>query len=142
MSARPARHGVMTERWGWQPTAWIQDGLPTWRWRAAPAGLLTRRQMRAAGRRPGGTDPIAMVVCRRGRRRALLWDGRQLPAKRDPSPAQLGALARAMAARRRCPACRRDAGYCIPRSLGCCLDCADLDCADGTRTGATEGISR
>lgn len=51
--------GVMTNRWGWQPTAWMQDGLPTWRWRAAPAGLVTRRQMRELGRAPGGAEPAA-----------------------------------------------------------------------------------
>ncbi|OLM27901.1 hypothetical protein Ae717Ps2_7119 [Pseudonocardia sp. Ae717_Ps2] len=123
MSARRGA-GVMTERWGWQPTAWLQDGLPTWRWRAAPAGLMTRRQMRAAGLAPCGAAPVAQVVCRRGRRWALLWDPAELGPKRVPSPAQLAALDRALAARRRCPICRLDAGYCIPRSIGSCLECA------------------
>ncbi|WP_238592110.1 RRQRL motif-containing zinc-binding protein [Pseudonocardia sp. EC080625-04] len=122
MSA-PAGHGVMTERWGWQPTAWLQDGLPTWRWRAAPTGLMTRRQMRDADLAPCGAHPVAQVVCRRGRRWALLWDVADLGPKRIPSTAQLAALDRALAARRRCPACSRDVGYCIPRSLGSCLDC-------------------
>ncbi|MGW2594186.1 RRQRL motif-containing zinc-binding protein, partial [Streptomyces sp. NPDC001515] len=35
------------------------------------------------------------------------------------------ALAKAMLARRTCPACHRDAGYCIPSSLGMCVPCAD-----------------
>lgn len=117
--------GVMTEHWGWQPTARLVAGLPAWSWRSAPHGLLTRRQMREAGLAPGGTDPVALVLCRRGRRWAHLWRREDLVAKRTASPAQLAALDRAVAARRWCPSCRRDAGYCIPRSLGECLDCAD-----------------
>jgi hypothetical protein len=117
------RCGVMTERWGWQPTAWLQDGLPTWRWRSAPAGLLTRRQMRTAGLAPGGAQPVAQVVCRGGRRRGLLYDPADLVPKRVASPAQLVAVGRALAARRWCPSCRRDVGYCIPTSLGECVDC-------------------
>lgn len=35
-----------------------------------------------------------------------------------------GALALAMLARRTCPNCRLDVGYCIPRSLGMCVLCA------------------
>lgn len=35
-----------------------------------------------------------------------------------------GALALAMLARRTCPACRLDAGYVIPTSLGMCVPCA------------------
>lgn len=115
--------GVLTEAWGWQPTAWLEDGLPTWRWRCAPRGLLTRRQMRAAGLAPGGSRPVARVVCRRGRRGAGLWDRAALVPKRTPSSAQLEALGRAWAARRWCPSCRRDVGSCVPRSIGRCGAC-------------------
>jgi hypothetical protein len=118
-----ARRGVMTELWGWQPTAWMQDGLPTWRWRGAPAGLLTRRQMRAQGLAPGGAQPVGQIVCRHGRRYALLYDPTDLAPKRVASPAQLIAVGRALAARRWCPSCRRDVGYCVPTSLGECVDC-------------------
>jgi hypothetical protein len=114
--------GVMTQRWGWQPTAWMQAGLPAWSWRGAPAGLVTRRQMRAAGLAPGGAAPVGLVVCRQGRRWAHLWDERELAPKRVPSPAQLAALERALAARRWCPSCRRHVGYCVPLSLGRCVD--------------------
>jgi len=115
--------GVMTDCWGWQPTAWVEAGVPTWRWRCAPGGLVTRRQMRAADLAPGGAAPVARVVCRWGRRWADLWDPADLTSKRTPSPAQLAALDRAMAARRWCPTCKTDAGYCIPRTLGACVDC-------------------
>src|SRR5438270_386847 len=39
--------------------------------RQAPAGLATRRQLRAMGKRPGGQDITAVIVWRRGRR----WAG-------------------------------------------------------------------
>jgi hypothetical protein len=114
----------MTERWGWQPAAWIEAGLPTWAWRCAPKGLLTRRQMREAGLARGGAEPVAQIVCRRGRRRGYLYDPADLTRKRVPSPAQLAAVAKALAARRWCPSCRTDVGYCVPTSLGRCVDCA------------------
>lgn len=119
--------GVVTEQWGWQPTAWLANGLPTWRWRSAPAGLVTRRQMRELGLAPGGAQPVAQIVCRRGRRRAWLYDRGALVAKRIPTPAQLVAVNAALAARRWCPTCARDVGYCIPTSLGECADCHYLD---------------
>ncbi|WP_198961616.1 hypothetical protein [Pseudonocardia sp. MH-G8] len=55
----------------------------------------------------------------------LLYDPADLAAKRVATPAQLRALARALAARRHCPRCRRDVGYCVPTSLGACIDCHD-----------------
>ena len=134
--SRPAR-GLMTHRWGWQPFAWEQDGLVTWAWRWAPAGLLTRRQMRAASLAPGGAAPVGQVVCRRGRRHALLYDPADLGATRIPTAAQLAAVAAALAARRRCPTCRRDVGYCIPTSLGECAGCQWPDHDRPDRTGAT-----
>jgi hypothetical protein len=125
----------MTERWGWQPFAWEQNGLLTWRFAEAPTGLVTRRQMRAAGLAPGGALPVGQVVFthRRQRRvevRALLWDRHELVPKRVASSAQLVALGRAMAARRWCPGCCRDVGYCVPTSLGRCVDCAFPETSD------------
>lgn len=134
MTAAVMGGGVLTEEWGWQPTAWVEDGLPTWRWRCAPRGLMTRRQMREAGLAPGGRGPVGRVVCRRGRRWAGLWDSTALVPKRQPSPAQLEALARALAARRWCPLCRRDVGYCVPRSVGRCGRC-DINDAGGDGRG-------
>jgi hypothetical protein len=121
----------MTQQWGWQPLAWEQNGLPSWTWRSAPAGLVTRRQMRTAGFAPGGAEPVGQIVYRRGRRevRALLWDRTDLVPKRVPSAAQREALGKAMAARRWCPTCEQDAGYCVPTSLGMCVDCAYPDTA-------------
>ena len=133
MSGPRRRYGLMTQRWGWQPLAWEQNGLTSWSRRKAPRGLLTRRQMRTENLAPGGAWPVGQLVFRHRRReiRALLYDRADLVAKRVPSAAQLAALERALAARRRCPACGRDVGYCIPTSLGCCVDCAYPDLPGG-----------
>ena len=116
-------YGIYTERWGWQPAGWVEAGLPTWAWRCAPRGLVTRRQMRERGLAPGGAEPVAQIVCRRGKRRAYLYDPEQCRPKRVASSAQLLAVGKAIAARRWCPSCRRDVGYCVPTSLGECIDC-------------------
>ncbi|MDT9686721.1 RRQRL motif-containing zinc-binding protein [Streptomyces sp. TRM76323] len=101
--------------------------LPVYRWRLAPDGLATRRQLRAQGLRPGG-QPVAAQLERPRRRRgplvAYLYRIDLARPVRPMTPGRAAALDRAMAARRTCPSCRRDAGYCIPRSLGMCVPCA------------------
>lgn len=97
--------------------------FPTYRYRLAPDGLATRRQLRAAGLRPGGHDPVAQIIWRRGRRFALLYRVDLARPVRPMTPGRARALAAAMQARRTCPTCSRDAGYVIPRSLGCCWPC-------------------
>ncbi|MDN5915124.1 MAG: hypothetical protein L0I76_08470 [Pseudonocardia sp.] len=103
----------------------LEDGLPTFRWGGAPSGVATRRQLRARGLRPGGQQPVAQIKWRRGRRWAGLYRLDLAMACRVPSPAQRAALGAALAARRRCRACVRDAGYVVPRSTGLCGDCTD-----------------
>ncbi|SEG64431.1 hypothetical protein SAMN05216223_107259 [Actinacidiphila yanglinensis] len=104
-------------------------GLPTFPYRLAPDGHATRRQLRARGLRPGG-QPIAAQVLWRSRktcgavRCAYLYRIEQAKPVRPMTPAKWAALAKANAARRVCPACRTDAGYVIPRSLGMCATCA------------------
>ncbi|MEV0009809.1 RRQRL motif-containing zinc-binding protein [Streptomyces sp. NPDC047973] len=104
--------------------------LPVYRWHLAPEGLATRRQLRALGLRPGGQD-VAAEVQRPRRRRgplvAYLYRIDLARPVRPMTPARQAALAKAMTARRTCPTCRRDAGYCIPRSLGMCVPCSDQD---------------
>jgi len=108
----------------WYPAAGRVDGLPAFRFRAAPTGLVTRRQLRAAGLCPGGHGPVAVLVWRHGHRRAWLYRLDLAQPKRQPSPAQLIALGRAMAARRWCRSCGRDAGYCVPTSTRQCWPCS------------------
>ena len=43
--------------------------------------------------------------------------------KRQATPAQRAAIAKALRARRTCPTCGTEKPYYIPRSLGECLDC-------------------
>ncbi|MDQ0404845.1 RRQRL motif-containing zinc-binding protein [Streptomyces sp. NPDC000349] len=101
--------------------------VPVYRWRLAPDGLATRRQLRALGLRPGGQDVAAQVERPRRRREPLvayLYRVEQAKPVRPMTPAKRAALAKANAARRVCPECRRDAGYVIPPSLGMCSPCA------------------
>ncbi|MEU7551081.1 RRQRL motif-containing zinc-binding protein [Streptomyces sp. NPDC044571] len=102
--------------------------LPTYRWRLAPDGLATRRQLRSQGLRPGGQDVAAQLERprRRGPLIAYLYRLDLAKPVRPMTPARTEALARANAARRHCPACHRDAGYVIPVSLGMCVTCHDL----------------
>ncbi|MFE1931352.1 RRQRL motif-containing zinc-binding protein [Streptomyces sp. NPDC059474] len=106
-------------------------GIPTFPWRLAPDGMATRRQLRARGLRPGG-QPIAAQVMRANRRAggvqvAFLYRLDRAKRVRPMTAAKSAALAAAMLARRTCPACRTDAGYCIPTSLGLYVTCAYPD---------------
>ncbi|MER7056659.1 RRQRL motif-containing zinc-binding protein [Streptomyces sp. NPDC000351] len=101
--------------------------IPVYRWRLAPDGLATRRQLRALGLRPGGQDVAAQVERPRRRREPLvayLYRVEQAKPVRPMTPAKWTALDKANAARRVCPECRRDAGYVIPPTLGMCTPCA------------------
>ncbi|MET3986485.1 RRQRL motif-containing zinc-binding protein [Streptomyces sp. PvR034] len=101
--------------------------LPIYTWRLAPDGLATRRQLRAAGLRPGGQDVVAQVErprYRRGPLVAYLYRVDLARPVRPMTPGRWAALAKANTARRTCPSCSRDAGYVIPASLGMCVTCA------------------
>ena len=106
-----------------------RHGMPTYPYRWAPAGLLTTRQLRARGLRPGGQDIAAQILWRRGKRVAYLYREDLAKPKRQATPAQLAAIGRALRARRTCPSCGTEKPYCIPRSKGECNDCT----AEGTR---------
>ncbi|MDT0480333.1 MULTISPECIES: RRQRL motif-containing zinc-binding protein [Streptomyces] len=102
-------------------------GVPTYPWRMSPHGYATRRQLRAKGLRPGG-QPIAAQVMVTNRktgtpRVAFLYREDLAKPVRPMSSRKWGALALAMLARRTCPRCRLDVGYCIPTSHGICGLC-------------------
>ncbi|MDH6434754.1 hypothetical protein M2158_003231 [Streptomyces sp. SAI-144] len=110
----------------WDPDG-IKFGIPTYPWRLAPDGLATRRQLRKQGLRPGGQDVAAQILRPRRRREPLtayLYRIDLALPVRPMTPARWAALAKANAARRHCPECRRDAGYVIPPTLGMCVTCA------------------
>jgi hypothetical protein len=98
-------------------------GIPTYPYHWAPKHLLTFRQLRARGLRPGGQQPSAHIRWRRGLRVAYLDRADLALPRRQATPAQLTALGRALAARRTCPACGTEKPYCMPRSTGQCNDC-------------------
>ena len=118
----------MSAAWGkcFDPSG-ARYGVPTYPWRLAPDGLATRRQLRTEGLRPGG-QPIAAQAMRINRRTGTprvayrYRIDRAVPV-RPMTSRKWGALALAMLARRTCPACRLDVGYCIPRSHGICGMC-------------------
>ncbi|WP_030717373.1 RRQRL motif-containing zinc-binding protein [Streptomyces sp. NRRL F-2580] len=104
--------------------------LPVYSWRLAPDGLATRRQLRSLGLRPGGQDVVAQLERprrRRGPMVAYLYRLDRAKPVRPMTTRKAAALAKANAARRTCPQCRRDAGYVIPASLGMCNPCAYPD---------------
>ncbi|WP_038841998.1 RRQRL motif-containing zinc-binding protein [Salinispora arenicola] len=101
-------------------------GIPTYWWRGAPGGYATRRQLRERGLCPGG-QPIAAQILWRGvggTRVAYLYRVDLARPKRTATPAQRAAIGKALTARRTCRVCGQVRPYCIPRSLGECLDCA------------------
>jgi hypothetical protein len=104
--------------------------LPVYRWRLAPDGYATRRQLRAAGLRPGGQGVAAQLERPRRRRGPLvayLYRVDRAKPVRPMTPGKWAALAAAMRARRTCPECRRDCGFCISTSLGMCWPCANTN---------------
>ncbi|MGW7023199.1 RRQRL motif-containing zinc-binding protein [Streptomyces decoyicus] len=111
--------------------------LPVFRWRLAPDGYATRRQLRAHGLRPGGQNVAAQLERPRRRRGPLvayLYRVDLAKPVRPMTPGRWAALAKANAARRICPACRADAGYVIPTSLGTCVTCAYPDPPNSPRS--------
>ncbi|WP_433342366.1 RRQRL motif-containing zinc-binding protein [Micromonospora sp. CA-111912] len=98
-------------------------GMPTYPYRMAPDGLATRRQLRAAGLRPAGQEPVCQILWRRGKRVAYLYRLDHAKPKRTATPAQREAITKALRARRTCAVCGLLQPYYIPRRYGCCLDC-------------------
>lgn len=91
--------------------------------RQAPAGLATKRQLRAMGKRPGGQDITAVIEWRHGRRWAGLYRIDLARPVRPCTPNKRAALGKANAARRTCRSCHLDAGYYLPRSIRQCWPC-------------------
>ncbi|MFG2811498.1 RRQRL motif-containing zinc-binding protein [Streptomyces massasporeus] len=120
-------------------TAQARPGLPEYDWRTAPEGLVTRRQLRARGLRPGGQEPAAVLRCKACATRpqrvctrpAYLYRVDLALPVRPMTLAKEAALDKAMAARTTCPRCRRRYHHVLPlRTLGSCLECHDGTPAD------------
>ncbi|MFD5319343.1 RRQRL motif-containing zinc-binding protein [Streptomyces sp. NPDC127098] len=111
--------------------------VPVYRWRLAPDGLATRRQLRARGLRPGGQEVAGQLERPRRRGRgplvAYLYRVDLAQPVRPMTPAKWRAITAALAARRTCPECRQQQEYCIPTSIGACNRC---DSSAGSTTAA------
>lgn len=106
------------------PTGELHSGLPTYPWGASPLGLMTRRQLAAAGLRKAGQAPVAQIV--RGRHlHAYLYDITKAAPRRTWTKAWHEATFKAAAARRVCGTCGVDRGYIPSQRLGECNECAD-----------------
>ena len=99
----------------YDPEGVRHGGTPTYPYRQAPAGLLTVRQLRAEGLRPGGQEIAAQILWRKGKRVAYLYRAELAKPKRTATPAQRAAIAKALLARRTCPECGQVREYFIPR---------------------------
>lgn len=114
----------------WDPDGSRFGGTPTYPWRMAPGHLLTRRQLRARGLRPGGQEVAAQIMwhsrkSRNGLRVAFLYRLDLARPVRPMTPGRWAALAAANRARRTCPTCGRLREYVIPTRYGECLPCVD-----------------
>ena len=100
-------------------------GFPTFPFRYAPDNLATRRQLRAEGLCPNGSNPVAQILWRHRKqvRIAHLYRRDFAAPKRHATPAQLAAIGKALQARRTCRHCGQLRNYYIPRSTGACLEC-------------------
>lgn len=109
----------------WDGRQWpgrMLSGLPAFEFECAPSGLLTRRQLRAAGLAPGGQEPYARLVWKRDRRWAWLYREDLARPKRIASAAQLAAVGKALAARRVCAVCG-PVEHCVRTTDQLCGDC-------------------
>lgn len=100
------------------------NGFPTFAWRCAPEHLLTKRQLRARGLRPGGQDPAAQM--RWGRRSvAYLYDVRRAKPVRPMTEGRQRTLDAMIRVRSTCKGCGFVADWCLPRKFGrLCPDCS------------------
>lgn len=102
-------------------------GLPTWPWRMAPEGLATRRQLSAAGLRPGGAAPAGQVMWMRRRTVAVayLYPLSAAKPKRVLTPGLSRAVAAMNAALATCRSCGLLFDFRLPAGR-LCLACAEL----------------
>ena len=110
----------------------VRYGIPTYPYHCAPPGLATLRQLRAKGLRPGGQEPVAQILWRKGTRVAYLYRVELVKPKREATDAQLVAVIKALLARRICHTCGQDKPYYIPRRYGQCYRCAGHPEMEGT----------
>lgn len=104
----------------------VRDGLPVWRWGEAPAGLVTRSQLRAQRLRLGrGQDPYGLLEWAGGRRTAELFRIDLAVPARVYSSAVAASVAAMCAAHRTCRRCGAVSDRYLPTSTWWCWPCMD-----------------
>jgi hypothetical protein len=108
-------------------------GLPTWPWQMAPAHLATRRQLSAAGLRPGGSAPAGQVMWMRHRKPAVafLYDLGAAVPKREYGPGLARSVAAMLAARSTCRNCGTAYDFCLPKTRDCAV-CQNQPAPEGS----------
>lgn len=133
MGARTWKRHFISVAWSESPilTVGMIDGIPAipWGW-ADRTVVATRRQLRAAGLRPGG-DPVAALAFQHRRparsvEHADLYLIAQAKPKRQATPAQLAAVRKALAARRTCQLCGHEQDYYLSTLSRLCTRCEDI----------------
>ncbi|TWD81651.1 hypothetical protein FB561_2771 [Kribbella amoyensis] len=117
----------------WDGRRWpgrVRDGVPEFGFGQAPAGLSTRRQLRAKGLCRGGQEPFGRLVWKRQQRFAWLYVDAHAKPKRTATEAQLAAVEKALAARKVCAECGPVEHF-VRTSDQLCGDCH----ADGVQPG-------
>ncbi|MFC6090850.1 RRQRL motif-containing zinc-binding protein [Saccharothrix lopnurensis] len=112
--------------------AGFRDGLPVFGWRRAPAGLATRRQLRALDLSEAGLDPVALLVYRHRRpfrheevaELFLVADARPVQPMTPGRWRQHDAM---MRARRTCRTCRQVVDHCVRGPKKQCSTCYDVE---------------
>ncbi len=99
------------------------EGLPLLKRNCAPRDLLaTARQLRARGLRPGGKDPVAVLVTKHpasGKTNfSSLWQISECVPVRPQTPAKRASIARATQSRRVCRDCGEQAWKDLPYRFG------------------------
>jgi hypothetical protein len=107
---------------------WL-DQLPVFGWGESPSTLLTRSQLREAGLRPNGQDPVALLVFRHHRpyRRETVAELFSVELAAPYRPERAGQTAAANAALRVCVDCAREQTYRVPTSTRQCWNCFDAE---------------
>ncbi|HJQ48291.1 MAG TPA: RRQRL motif-containing zinc-binding protein [Amycolatopsis sp.] len=119
----------------------FRDALPVFGWGEAPSTLLSRSQLREIGMRPGGADPVALLVFRhhkpyRHEETTELFSVELALPVRGTAAQRRAKVRNALRARRICQTCREDVGYYVPTSTRQCWTCEGIDLAAATEVAA------
>jgi len=101
-----------------------REGLPWWKWRTAPSGLVTLSQLHARRlRRRPRQDPYGLLVWKRGRRTAELYRLDLAIPARSMSARWLASIEAMGRAHRTCRRCGRQFDRYLPTSTWRCAEC-------------------